>query len=121
MAYDTTINSVNYIRVRGALQSSTRAQSLIMFVSSPGTNSVNPQSYSSYYVVNVAANASSYAKNIPTTDFYDLGFTSGSTTYLQVNFVGSNTQASSYIDFTSNRTIFTALSASGAIAQAQVQ
>jgi len=121
MAYDTTINSVNYIRVRGALQSSTRAQSLIMFVSSPGASSVTPQSYSSYYVVNVAANATSYAKNVPTTDFYDLGFTSGSTTHLQVNFVGSNTQASAYIDFTNNRTIFTALSASSASAQAQVQ
>jgi hypothetical protein len=121
MAYDTTINSVNYIRVRGTLQSSTRAQSLIMFVSTPGVGSVNPQSYSSYYVVNVAANATTYAKNIPTTDYYDLGFTSGNTAYFQVNFVGSNTQASSYIDFTTNRTVFTALSVSSASASAQVQ
>jgi hypothetical protein len=121
MAYDTTINSVNYVRVRGTLQSSTRAQSLIMFVNTPGTSSVTPQSYSSYYTVNVAANATTYAKNIPTTDFYDLGFTTGNTLHLQVNLVGSNTSASSYVDFTSNRTIFTALSTSYGSAQAQVQ
>lgn len=121
MAYDTTISSVNYIRVRGTIPSSAKAQTVIVFLNTPGSSTVNASSNSSYYIVNVAANATTFSKNIATSDLYDLGFASGNTAYVAAYVIGSNTNASSFVDFTTNRTVFTAISSGFLAAQAPVQ
>ncbi len=121
MAYDTTINSVNYIRVKGTLPSSSRAQSLILFVGGNGNISPASTNYVSSYIVNVAANVGVFAKNIPTTDMYDLGYASGNTAYCAAYTIGSNTNASVYIDFSTNRAIYTAISSGYLTASAAVQ
>jgi hypothetical protein len=121
MAYDTTINSVNYIRIKGTLPSSTRAQSLILFVGTNGDSTPTSTNYISNYIVNVAANVAVFAKNIPATDLYDLGYTSGNTAYCAAYTIGSNTNASVYIDFSTNRAIYTAISSGYLTTSAPIQ
>lgn len=121
MAYDTTISAINYVRIRGTVPSAPRVQSIIVFVNTPGNTTVSSSVNSSYYVFNVAPNSTTYSKNISTSDLYDLGFASGNTSYFAAYMVGGNTNASSYLDFTTNRTVFTALSAGSIFATAPVQ
>ncbi|MBA3664288.1 MAG: hypothetical protein H0W61_08785 [Bacteroidetes bacterium] len=121
LAFDTTISSVNYIRIKGTLPASSKAQSVIVFFNAPGSTAVNAASNSTYYILNVLANATAYAKNIATSDLYDLGFISGNTAYIAAYTIGSNTNASSFVDFTTNRTVFTAISSGFLTAQAPVQ
>jgi hypothetical protein len=120
-AYDTIINSVNYIKLRGTVTLSSKAQSIVVFVNSPGITGASPNNYSTNYMINIVPAATVFTKNIPTSDLYDLGFTSGNTSYFTACMIGSNSQASAYVDFTTNRTIYTALSASSVTAQAPVQ
>ncbi|MGZ3901914.1 MAG: hypothetical protein ACXVDC_16425, partial [Bacteroidia bacterium] len=94
-ANDTTISSVNYIRIKGTVPSSTKGQSIVVFFNAPGSTTVNASVYSTFYIVNIPANTTVYSKNIATSDLYDLGFTSGNTAYLAVYMIGSNNNASS--------------------------
>ncbi|MGZ4099536.1 MAG: hypothetical protein ACXVNM_11695, partial [Bacteroidia bacterium] len=85
------------------------------------STTVNASVYSTFYIVNIPANTTVYSKNIATSDLYDLGFTSGNTAYLAVYMIGSNNNASSFIDFATNRTVFTAINPGFLTAQAGVQ
>ena len=123
MAYDTTINTLNYIRLRGTIPSSSTAQSLIIFVGVPGNivcNSSTANEVSSYVII-IAPNVTTYSKNIPTGDLYDLGYVSTNTAYFAGYSVGGNTNASSYNDLINNRTVYTALGSSPLFANALVQ
>ncbi len=127
MAYDTTITvssiPINYVRVRGTIPAVPYVQSIIVFVGNPGSTTCNSSSayQSSFYVINIGANATTYSRNIPTSDLYDLGYVSGNTVYGAAYTIGGNTNASSYSDLTNNRTIFTALGTSPSFANALVQ
>jgi hypothetical protein len=123
LAYDTIISAVNYIRLRGTLPSATYVQSLIVYVGNPGSNTVNSSSAGqvSYYVLSVAANIGTFNRNVPTNDFYDLGYVTGNTAYFAAYTIGGNTGASSYADLSNNKTIFTALGPAAVLANAPVQ
>ncbi len=123
MAYDTTINTINYIRLRGSLPTALYAQSVIVYVGIPGIATVNSSSANqiSYYTLNIGANSGSFSKNIPTADFYDLGYVATNSAYFAAYTIGGNINASSYADLTNNKTIFTALGSTAALANAPVQ
>ena len=123
VAYDTTINAINYIRFKGTLPAATNVQSIIAFVGIPGSTIANasPGGQISSNIINVAANATSFAKNVPTSEFYDLGYASGNTAYFAGYIIGGNTAASSYNDLSNNKTIYTALSSTALLSNAAIQ
>jgi hypothetical protein len=123
MAYDTIINTVNHVRVRGSLPSSTDDQSVIVFVGNPGSSIVNSgvANEISYYVININAGVTKYSKNIPTSELYDLGYTTGNTVYFAAYTIGGNTNASAYVDLATNKPIFTALGNTPLFSSAPVQ
>jgi len=123
MAYDTIINTQNYVRVRGTLPTSPDDQSVIIFVGNPGNSTVNSgvANETSTYVVNVAAGITKFSRNIPTYELYDLGYASGNTVYFAAYTIGGNTNASSYVDLTTNKPIYTAIGSTPLFANAPVQ
>jgi hypothetical protein len=129
MAYDTTINSVNHIRVRGTLPSSTDDQTIMIFVGNPGSSTVSSAIANeiSTYAINInaglpiTAGTVKYSKNIPTSELYDLGYVSGNTVYLAAYTIGGNTNASAYVDLPTNKPIYTALGGAPLFANAPVQ
>jgi len=123
MAYDTVISAINYIRLRGMVPATPYIQSVIVYVGNPGNVTVNSASanQSNFYVINVAVNGTTFNKNVPTADFYDLGYASLNTAYFAAYTIGGNTNASSYADLSNNKTIFTALGSTPVFANAPVQ
>jgi hypothetical protein len=120
---DTTINTINYIRIKGTIPVAAYAQSIIVFVGVPGSAAVSSSTSNQItaYVINVAANASAYLKNIPTSDFYDLGYSATNTVYFAAYMIGGTTNASSYVDLSNNRTIYTAISTAPLFSNALIQ
>jgi hypothetical protein len=127
VAYDTIINGVNNIHIKGHLTASTDDQSVVIFVGIPGNTTVNSgvSNEISSYVVNVAVNAAGnntlVKLNIPTSELYDLGYVSGNTAYFAAYTIGGNTNASAYVDLTTNKPIYTALGNTPLFANAVVQ
>ncbi|MGZ4037983.1 MAG: carboxypeptidase regulatory-like domain-containing protein, partial [Bacteroidia bacterium] len=123
MAYDTTISGVNYVRVRGTIPATTYIQTLAVFVGNPGNSTVNSSStnQTSVYMINIAVNATTYSKNIPTAELYDLGYASGNTVYMAAYTIGGNANASSYVDETNDKTVYTAIGTTPLYANAAVQ
>lgn len=123
VAYDTTINAINYIRFKGTLPSVSNLQTVIVYTGIPGLTTVDASiaNQISANIINSNANGISFAKNIPTSELYDLGYVSGNTAYFAAYIIGGNTNASSYNDLTTNKTIYTAISASAIVASAPVQ
>ncbi len=127
MIYDTVINGVNNIHVRGHVTSSTDDQSVIIFIGIPGNTTVNSgvSNEISSYVVNVPVNAAGnntlVKLNIPTAELYDLGYVSSNTVYFAAYTIGGNTNASAYTDLTTNKPIYTALGNTPLFANAPVQ
>ena len=123
LVYDTIINTVNHVRVRGSLPSSTDDQSVIVYIGVPGNTTVNSSiaNQISTYVININAGITKYSKNIPTSELYDLGYTSGNTVYVAAYTIGGNTNASAYVDLTTNKAVYTALGSAPLFANAPVQ
>jgi hypothetical protein len=126
MTYDTTINTINYVRIRGTVPSTNYTQSLIVYVGVPGKSTCNSATANqiNQYVINIGpstAATSSYSKNIPTQELYDVGYASSNTAYFSIYTVGGNTNASSYSDLSNNRPILTALGTAPLFASAAVQ
>ncbi len=122
-AYDTTINSINYVRLRGTVPTATFVQTVMIFVGNPGSTICNSASANqiSNYSVNIGANATNFFRNIPTSELYSLGYVSGNTAYFAIYSVGGNTNASAYMDFSNNRPIYTALGSTPLFANAPIQ
>ena len=124
-ASDTIVGGSNSIKLRVYVTSALYAQTAVIFVGNPGASSVTATSgsNSTYYTINVNPNATSATKIIATTDLYDAGYTAGgvATAFFAAYLVGGNTAASSYIDQTNNRTVFTAISPAPLLASAFVQ
>lgn len=110
-----TTNSVavNNINFSGTVTPQNFSQTVIIFVGNVGATNVSAASGNniSYYTFNLNANATTFNKNVPTAEFYDLGYVSGGSAYFTGYMIGANTNASSYVDFSNNRTVFTAISA----------
>ncbi len=122
-AITTTLATINNITISGSVTPQPYAQTVIIFVGNPGALSTSAASGNNinYYTLNVAANNTSFTKNIPTYEFYDVNYASGNTAYFAVYMIGANTNASSYIDFTNNRAVFTAISSTPANASVVLQ
>ncbi len=123
---DTVVAGVNYVRLRGTIPTTTITQSVIFFVGIPGNATVNSgtSNESSQYVINVAPTTNavtSFRKDIPTSDLYDLGYAPTNVAYFAAYTIGGNTNASSYTDLTNNKPIFTALGSTALFANAPVQ
>ena len=108
----TTSTSENYIKVRGTLPAAVGGSEVIVFVSNVGGTSASGSvtNFSTYYTLAVAPGALTFKINIPTSDLYDLGFVTGNTVYFAAYLVGGNLNASSYVDLTTGKNVFTALS-----------
>ena len=115
----------NYVKVRGYVPVSSSATTVMIFVSIPGMSSTSSAvgNWSVNYTVNVLPGVSKFSVNIPTSSLYDLGFPSGgtATAFFAAYIVGNNTSASSYVDWTTGQTVYTALSTTPVNVQAQVQ
>ena len=113
----------NYVKVRGYVPVSTSGSTVIVYVSIPGITSTSGMAgnFSSYYTATIAPGATSFRINIPTASLYDLGFVTGNTVYLAAYIIGGNTSASSYTDWTTGQTVFTALSSTAVNTSAGVQ
>lgn len=122
-AITSTILTVNNITISGTITPQPFAQTVIIFVGNPGATSTSASSGNniSYYTQNISANNTTFVKNIPTYEFYDVNYSSGNTAYFGVYMIGANTGASSYIDFTNNHNVFTAVSATPATASVVLQ
>ncbi len=122
-AITATILSINNITVSGTITPQPFVQTVIIFVGNPGSTSVSGNSGSNItaYTQNVTPNATTFSKNIPTYEFYDLGYASGNVANFAAYMVGSNTNASTYVDITNNRTVYTAISAAPATASVMLQ
>ncbi len=109
-AIDTTTATGNQIKLSGTVPTDTKARKAVVFVGSlPGVTS-NTANYISTYTINIAANATVFNLLIPTTDFYNMGISSGGTAYLAVYPAAQmyNT-TSTYEDFATGRTVFSAI------------
>jgi hypothetical protein len=119
----TTTAGVNYIVTSGTITAAPYQQTVLLFFGNPNSNtpSAVTSDYSISYSVNVAANATTFSKTIPTLDFYDANFVSGNTIAVASYMVGGNLNASSYTDLTNNKAIYTAISLSPVIASTIIQ
>jgi hypothetical protein len=119
----TTTTGINYIVTTGTITAAPYQQTVLLFFGNPNSNTPSSvtSNYSISYSVNVAANATTFSKTIPTLDFYDANFVSGNTIAVASYMVGGNLNASSYADLTNNKTIYTAISTSPVIASTIIQ
>lgn len=112
-----------YIRVRGSVPVSASVITVITYISMSGNTSVNsmPGNFASYYTTTVSPGVSKFNFYIPTANFYDLNFASGSIVYFATYIIGGNTSASTYTDWNTGQPVFTALSSSPVTTSATVQ
>lgn len=122
-AVTATITSINNITVSGTITPQPFVQTVVIFVANPGSTSVSGASGNNIasYTANIAANTTLFSKNIPTYEFYDMGYTAGNTAYFATYMIGANINASNYVDFTNNKTVYTAISVTPATASVTLQ
>lgn len=110
-----TITTPN-ITIAGTVSPATSfAQSVIVYVGAPSsTVDVTSTNYMNYYTGSVAANGTTYAVTIPITELQYLGYQTGDTINFATYLIGNKLEASRYIDYSTNKTIYTAISASSA-------
>ncbi|MFI5140907.1 MAG: carboxypeptidase-like regulatory domain-containing protein [Bacteroidia bacterium] len=117
--------SENYVKIRGYAPALAGGGTVIVFASIPGASTVSnvPGNFSASYTTTLAPGVSSFKITIPTANLYDLGFASGGTATVSfaAYVIGANTSASSYADWTTGQTVYTALSGSPVIVSAMVQ
>ena len=120
-AVDTTVSATtntltstpeSYVKVRGTLPATTGGSEIIVFVSNVGGTSASGSAtnFSTYYTLAVSPGALTFKINIPTSDLHDLGFVTGNTVYFAAYMVGGNLNASSYVDLSTGKNVFTSLS-----------
>jgi hypothetical protein len=116
VAVDTTYAStgVNYIKIRGGVTATSGGSTVIVFVSLPylSYGSTTVGNFSASYTVAVAPGTSAYKILIPTADMYNYGFASGNSAYFATCILGGTTSTSSYADWATGQTVYTALSPS---------
>lgn len=132
VAKDTTFAVVGagnvpekYVRVRGSVPVSGSTTTVIIYVSQAANSFVDitPGNYSTYYTTTISPGVSKFNFYIPTSNLYDLGFPSGnvSNVYFAAYILSGNTNASTYTDWNTQQTVFTALSSTPINVNAPVQ
>jgi len=113
----------NYVKIRGNVPVSAGETTVIIFVSMPGANSTSSTvgNYSSTYTTTIAPGVNKFTIEIPNANLYDLGFISGNMAYFAAYIIGGTTSASSYVDWTTGQTVYTALSSTPVNTSIQVQ
>ncbi|MBS1646293.1 MAG: carboxypeptidase regulatory-like domain-containing protein [Bacteroidetes bacterium] len=109
----TTTVSTNYVKIRGYISAPTSGGAqVIVFASNPGstTASSSVSNYSGYFTATVTPGSSWFRIMVPTSNIYDLGYSSGNQVYFAAYVVGGNLGASSYVDQSTGKTVFNALS-----------
>mgnify|MGYP006318085157 CR=1 FL=1 len=101
------------VNIAGSIPIATYPQRVIVYVGAPGSTTVDataPEFVSFYMATAVSAGGNGYTVSIPITDLQNLGYQSGSTPYFATYLMGYNIDASRYVDVTTNKTIYTAIS-----------
>jgi len=119
----TSKTNVKYIYIKGTLPLVNYNQSVIVYVSNPGSTLVNslPVNESSSYVITINPGVGTFSKLIQMQDFYDLQYNPGVTVYFAAYIIGASTGSSSYTDPASGKTIYTALSSTPLFSNSTVE
>lgn len=99
--------------------SNTQTRAAIVFVNNNSAVNNLPANYLKVYTVSIPASATSVSLSIPSTDLYSLGFASGSTVYLAA-YGYVTPDYSVYLDYSSGKNIYNAVSTSSVTASAKV-
>src|ERR1700722_3751721 len=110
-----TVDSINHatgnVVLNCSVATNTKVRTLLIFASGSASVSSDPANYLTVTNQSVKANATSIVVNIPLSNLYNAGLTSGQTVYFAIYGATSNyTTASDYEDYNTGRTIYTALS-----------
>ncbi|MEO6883203.1 MAG: carboxypeptidase-like regulatory domain-containing protein [Bacteroidia bacterium] len=104
-------DTTKYVKVRGTVGSDNQAREMSVFVGATSSASAVPANYLLTYGTNVRAKAVSFTLEVPATDLYGAGFTTGSMAYIAVYGAAVNyASSSSYEDYNTGRTIYNAIS-----------
>ena len=118
----TAVASSTNIVLTGTVVADTHVRTFIGFVGATSGTSSSPSTYLDYYTKNVPANATTFTITVDNTALYDLGLTSTTTAYFSVYGAAAGyNSTSTYEDMATGRTVFNAISANPAIANAVVQ
>jgi len=107
-----SVNTTSAFITDSVAATDTRVRSVVLYVGA--SSSVSSTSYLGIYTKNIGVTANSYTAQltIPYSDFTDMGFVSGQRISFITYGVNANyPNSSSYEDFSTGRTIFSALSA----------
>jgi hypothetical protein len=120
---DTVINTDSSIFVTGTMNATDNvARTVMVFIGSTSGTSSSPANYIIAIPKTVNALATTFTITIPIATIYDAGFTIGTTAYFAAYGINSLYGSSSeYIDYTTGRTVYTAVSGSSAIGSIVVQ
>ena len=123
VAKDTTINSVNYIKLTVyPTNTDPHARTVAAWFNNSSAVTSSPESSLGVYAVTIKANAATGTLLIFQSDFTDAGFTSGSTAYFMAYAAASNfTSSSDYEDFNNGRAYLNAVAVNGLAANAAIQ
>jgi hypothetical protein len=110
------LDSVNHAQstvvMVDTIATSTMARNIAIFMGGSPSVSSAPGMYSSVYTYTLAANTNKFVVKIPLANIYGGGLQSGSTVYFAIYGAAYDyTTASEYVDYTTGRTIYNALSA----------
>jgi hypothetical protein len=112
-----TIDSINHttgnVILTCSVNADTKTRTLLIFASGSSSVSSDPANYLAVISQTIKANATSVVIQFPLNTLYNVGLTSGSTAYFAIYGATANySSASNYEDYTTGRTIYTALTAS---------
>jgi hypothetical protein len=110
-----TVDSINHatgnVVLSCAINTDTKARTLLVFASGNATVSNSPAYYLTYMSAAVKANATTVVINFPLSNLYDAGLVSGQTAYFGIYGAASNYgSSSSYEDLNTGRTVITCTS-----------
>ncbi len=122
-AKDTTINSVNYVKLTATPTSTDpHARTVAAWFNNTSAVTSSPESSLGVYSITVKANATTGTLLIFQSDFTDAGLNSGSTVYFMGYAAAANFASSSdYEDFNNGRAYLNAVATNGLAANAAIQ
>ncbi|HXC04700.1 MAG TPA: carboxypeptidase-like regulatory domain-containing protein, partial [Bacteroidia bacterium] len=109
---NTTTGNIDFV---GTVTSDTRGRSAILYLGKTGSVSAVPASFSNSYTGTIRAAATTFTVSVNPNDIHDLGIPTGSTVYCALYGAATTfASASSYQDYATGHTIYTAISATPA-------
>jgi hypothetical protein len=105
---NTTTGNIDFV---GTVTTDTRARSAILYLGNSSAVSAVPVTFSNSYTGTIKANVTTFTISVNVNDIHDLGINTGSTLYCAL--YGASTtfaSASSYEDYATGHTVYTAIS-----------